>query len=114
MDKGVQKKKILHYKELNDWSNPTHLASLYDIIGKLNLDLTAKDKDFNIINDDCTLDQMPKAIADACIDGVKALSIHNDTNTLEREISLLPLFMGLNGLQHLGEQYKEASYSAVQ
>jgi hypothetical protein len=46
---------------------------------------------------------MPKDISDACIDGLKGLSIHNDTNTLEREISLLPLFMGLNGLQHLGE-----------
>ncbi|KAA6338530.1 MAG: hypothetical protein EZS28_052692, partial [Streblomastix strix] len=45
MDKGVQKKEILHYKELNDWSNATHLASLYDILGKWNLDQTAKDKD---------------------------------------------------------------------
>ncbi|KAA6382292.1 MAG: hypothetical protein EZS28_022183, partial [Streblomastix strix] len=114
MDKGVQKKEILHYKELNDWSNATHLASLYDILGNQNLDLTAKDKDFSIINDDCTIHTMPKEIVDACIDGLKRLSIHNDTNTLEREISLLPLFMGLNGLQHLGEQYKEASYSAVQ
>ncbi|KAA6359371.1 MAG: hypothetical protein EZS28_045102, partial [Streblomastix strix] len=114
MDKGVQKKEILHYKELNDWSNATHLASLFDILGKWNLDLTAKDKDFNIINEDCTLDAMPKDIADACIEGLKGLSIHNDTNTLEREISLLPLFMGLNGLQHLGQQYKETAYSTVQ
>ncbi|KAA6404472.1 MAG: hypothetical protein EZS28_000023 [Streblomastix strix] len=57
---------------------------------------------------------MLKDIADACIDGLKGLSIHNDTNALEREISLLSLFMGLNGLQHLGEQYKEAAYSTVQ
>ncbi|KAA6369583.1 MAG: hypothetical protein EZS28_034889, partial [Streblomastix strix] len=60
MDKGVQKKEILHYKELNDQSNATHLASLYDILGKWNLDQTAKDKDFSIINEDCTLDTMPK------------------------------------------------------
>ncbi|KAA6395556.1 MAG: hypothetical protein EZS28_008919 [Streblomastix strix] len=56
---------------------------------------------------------MPKKIAASCIEGMKGLLIHNDTNTLEREISLLPLFMGLNGLQHLGEQSKEAAYSAV-
>ncbi|KAA6395906.1 MAG: hypothetical protein EZS28_008566 [Streblomastix strix] len=114
MDKGVQMKEILHYKERNDWSNATHLASLFDILGKWNIDLTAKDMNICIIIDDCILDQMPKDTADVCIDGLKELSIHNDTNTLEREISLLSLFMGLNGLQHLGEQYKEAPYSEVQ
>ncbi|KAA6377968.1 MAG: hypothetical protein EZS28_026506, partial [Streblomastix strix] len=95
MDKGIQKKEILHYKELNDWSNATHLASLFDILGKWNFDLTAKDKDFSIIIEDYTLDTMLKDIADPCIDGLKGLPIHNDTNTLDRDISLLPLFMGL-------------------
>ncbi|KAA6373867.1 MAG: hypothetical protein EZS28_030606, partial [Streblomastix strix] len=114
MDKAVQKKEILHYKELNDQSNATHLASLFYILGKWNLDLTAKDKHFSIINEDCASDQMLKDIADACIDGLKGLSIHNDTYTLEREIRLLRLFIGHNGLQHLGQQYKEAAYSAAQ
>ncbi|KAA6403782.1 MAG: hypothetical protein EZS28_000692 [Streblomastix strix] len=101
MDKEVQKKEILHYKELNDLSNATYPVLLFDILGQWNVDLTAKDKDFSIINDDCTLDQMPKDMADACIETVKGVQIHNDTNTLEREISLLSLFIGLNGLQHL-------------
>ncbi|KAA6315404.1 MAG: hypothetical protein EZS28_055428 [Streblomastix strix] len=48
MDKGVQKKDILHYKELNDWSNATHLAALYDILGKWNRAQTATDKECKI------------------------------------------------------------------
>ncbi|KAA6365398.1 MAG: hypothetical protein EZS28_039075 [Streblomastix strix] len=114
MDKGDQKKEILHYMEVNNQSNATHLASLYEILGKQNLDLTAKNKDFSIIDDDYTLDIMPKDIADACIDELKGLQIHNNTTTLEREISILPLFRILNGLQNLGEQYNEAAYSAIQ
>ncbi|KAA6368285.1 MAG: hypothetical protein EZS28_036188, partial [Streblomastix strix] len=61
-DKCVKKKVILHCKELKDQSNATHIASLFDILGKLNLDFTVKDKDFCIINDDCALDQMPKQL----------------------------------------------------
>ncbi|KAA6383794.1 MAG: hypothetical protein EZS28_020680 [Streblomastix strix] len=116
VEKEEQKKEILYYRELNDWANATHLASLYDILGKWNLDLTSKDlssKDFSIINDDCTIEPMSKQIADSCVQGLKQLTIHNDTNILEREITLLPLFMGLNGLQQVSAQYKEEAYSQV-
>ncbi|KAA6383281.1 MAG: hypothetical protein EZS28_021192 [Streblomastix strix] len=112
MNKRVNKKEILHFKELNDWFNATHLASLYDILGKWNLDLNAKNKDFSINNEDCTLDIMPKDIAEACLSGLRILTIHNNTNILQREMSLLPLFMGLNRLQQTKDmQYKEDSYT---
>ncbi|KAA6369867.1 MAG: hypothetical protein EZS28_034607 [Streblomastix strix] len=90
--------------ELSDWFNTTHLASLYDILGKWNLDLSAKDKDFCKINEDFTLDTMPIEILDTCIAEMEGLSIHNDTNTLQREISLQPLFKGLNGLQQTKDE----------
>ncbi|KAA6383067.1 MAG: hypothetical protein EZS28_021407 [Streblomastix strix] len=115
MEKGVQKKEVLHYKELNDWSNAHHLASLHNILGSWNVDLTAKDDNIsNTVSQDCTLEAMPIEIADACIQGLKGLTIHNDTNTLAREISLLPLFMGLNGLEQTKDkQYKEDAYTTV-
>ncbi|KAA6362807.1 MAG: hypothetical protein EZS28_041666, partial [Streblomastix strix] len=115
MEKGVQKKEVLHYKELNDWSNAHHLASLHNILGSWNVDLTAKDDDIsNTVSQDCTLEAMPIEIADACIQGLKVLTIHNDTNTLAREISLLPLFMGLNGLEQTKDkQYEEDAYTTV-
>ncbi|KAA6381612.1 MAG: hypothetical protein EZS28_022860 [Streblomastix strix] len=115
MEKGVQKKEVLHYKELHDWSNAHHLASLRNILGSWNVDLTAKDDHIsNTVSQDCTLEAMPIEIADACIKGLKILKIHNDTNTLAREISLLPLQMGLNGLeQRQDKQYKEDAYSTV-
>ncbi|KAA6366862.1 MAG: hypothetical protein EZS28_037611 [Streblomastix strix] len=113
-DKGVQKKEILHFKELNDWFKATHFASFYDILGKWNLEFTAKDNDFSISNEDCTFDQKPKDIAAAFIEGLKELSILNDTNTLQREMSLLSLFMGLNGIQQTKDmQYKEDAFTTV-
>ncbi|KAA6314447.1 MAG: hypothetical protein EZS28_055582, partial [Streblomastix strix] len=115
MEKGVWKKEVLHYKELHDWSNAHHLASLRNILGSWNVDLTAKDDHIsNTVSQDCTLEAMPIEIADACIQGLKILKIHNDTNTLAREISLLPLYMGLNGLeQRQDKQYKEDAYTTV-
>ncbi|KAA6385016.1 MAG: hypothetical protein EZS28_019458, partial [Streblomastix strix] len=47
MEKGIQKKEVLHYKELNDWSNAHHLTSLHEILGSWNVDLTAKDDDIS-------------------------------------------------------------------
>lgn len=44
--------------EINDWSNAAHLASLYDILGKWSLELTAKVKDFSVINENYTHDIM--------------------------------------------------------
>ncbi|KAA6398181.1 MAG: hypothetical protein EZS28_006293 [Streblomastix strix] len=113
--KGVWKKEVLHYKELNDWSNAHHLTSLHNILGSWNVDLTAKDDDIsNTVSQDCTLEAMSIEIAEACIQGLKGLTIHNDTNTLAREISLLPLFMGLNGLEQTKDkQYKEDTYTTV-
>jgi hypothetical protein len=53
---------------LNDWSNATNLASLFEILGKWNIDLTAKDNEINhTINADGTLEIMSIDIADACI-----------------------------------------------
>ncbi|KAA6388393.1 MAG: hypothetical protein EZS28_016078 [Streblomastix strix] len=34
-------------------------------------------------------------ITDVCVEGLKGLAIHSDTNTLEREVSLLPIIIGL-------------------
>ncbi|KAA6364943.1 MAG: hypothetical protein EZS28_039530 [Streblomastix strix] len=111
----VQKKEVFHYKELNDWSNAHHLASLHEILGSWNVDLTAKDDDISsTVSQDCTLETMPIEIADACIQGLKGLTIQNDTNTLTREVSLLPLLMGLNGLEQTKDkQYKEDAYTSV-
>ncbi|KAA6357736.1 MAG: hypothetical protein EZS28_046737, partial [Streblomastix strix] len=94
---------------------PKNDASFHNILGYWNVDLTAKDDDIsNIVSQDCTLEAMPIEIADACIQGLKVLTIHNDTNTLAREISLLPLLMGLNGLEQTKDkEYKEDAYTTV-
>ncbi|KAA6401015.1 MAG: hypothetical protein EZS28_003454 [Streblomastix strix] len=115
MENGVQKKEVLQYKELNDRSNAHHLASLHNILGSWNVDLTAKDDDIsNTVSQDCALEAMQIEIADACIQGLKGLNIHNDINILAREIRLLPLFMGLNGLEQTKDkQYKEDAYTTV-
>ncbi|KAA6398656.1 MAG: hypothetical protein EZS28_005819 [Streblomastix strix] len=115
IEKGVQKKDILHCKELNDWSNALRLASLHNILGSWNEDLIAKDDDIsNTVSYDCILEAMPIEIADACIQCLKGLTIHIDTNTLAKKISLLPLFKGLNGLEQTKDKYyKEYTYITV-
>ncbi|KAA6369518.1 MAG: hypothetical protein EZS28_034954, partial [Streblomastix strix] len=108
-------KEVLHYKELNGWSNAHRLASLHNILDSWNVDLTAKYDDISYtVSQDCTLEAMPIEIADVCIQGLKGLKINNDTNTLAREISLLPLFIGLNGLEQTKDkQYEEDAYTTV-
>ncbi|KAA6383517.1 MAG: hypothetical protein EZS28_020955 [Streblomastix strix] len=115
MENGVQKKEVLYYKELNDWSNAHHLASLHNILRSWNVDQSAKDDDIsNTVSQDCTLEAMLIEIADACIQGLKGLKINNDTNTLAREISLLSLIMGLNRLEQTKDkQYEEDAYTTV-
>ncbi|KAA6387183.1 MAG: hypothetical protein EZS28_017289 [Streblomastix strix] len=93
-----------------------HLASLHNILGHWNVDLTAKKDDdiSNSVSYESTLEAMPIEIADTCIQSLKELTIHFDTNTLSREISLLPLFMGLNRLEQTKDkQYKEDAYIIV-
>ncbi|KAA6394379.1 MAG: hypothetical protein EZS28_010094 [Streblomastix strix] len=89
MDKGIQKKEILHYKELNDWSNATHPVLLYDILGKWNLELIAKGKDFRIFNEDCTPDIMLVELSEVCFEGLIRLTNHKDTNTFVRKLKHL-------------------------
>ncbi|KAA6361807.1 MAG: hypothetical protein EZS28_042666, partial [Streblomastix strix] len=100
---------------LNESTEKNIKSTLHNILGYWNVDLTEKDDDIsNKVSQDCTFEAIPIEIADACIQGLKGLKIHNDTNIFAREIRLLPLFMGLNALEQTKhKQYKEEAYTTV-
>ncbi|KAA6396494.1 MAG: hypothetical protein EZS28_007980 [Streblomastix strix] len=52
------------------------------------------------INDDCAIEQMNDELAQACVDGMKNLDIHNYSQPINMEVSLLNIFCGLYGINN--------------
>ncbi|KAA6404433.1 MAG: hypothetical protein EZS28_000054 [Streblomastix strix] len=95
----------LKYEAVNDSENASHLASLREILDKWNIDIEMLYKDYAQqqhdrvygvqINDEGTIEQMNDQLAQACVDGLKNLDIHNYPQPSNMEVSLLSIFNGL-------------------
>ncbi|KAA6380709.1 MAG: hypothetical protein EZS28_023765 [Streblomastix strix] len=102
------KRETLKYEAVNDWANMTHLASLREILDSWNVDIEIPFKDYvdkvNMrefgwqITEEGTIDKMSDEIAQACVDGLKNLEIHNYPQPINMEVSLLSIFSGLYGI----------------
>ncbi|KAA6363417.1 MAG: hypothetical protein EZS28_041056, partial [Streblomastix strix] len=102
------KRVTLKYEAVNDWENASHLASLREILDKWNIDIEMSYKDYAQqqhdriygvqINDDGAIEQMNDELAQACIDGLKNLEVHNYPQPINMEVSLLSIFCGLYGI----------------
>ncbi|KAA6372387.1 MAG: hypothetical protein EZS28_032086 [Streblomastix strix] len=87
-----------------------HLANLRDILDKWNVDIEMSQAEYEKqrteriynqqINDDGTVDSMPNDIAQACIDELKNLTIHNYPQAINMEVSFLSIFSGLYGISN--------------
>ncbi|KAA6321422.1 MAG: hypothetical protein EZS28_054556, partial [Streblomastix strix] len=98
----------LKYEAVNDWENASHLASLREILDKWNIDIEMSYKDYAQqqhdriygvqVNDEGTVEQMNDELAQACVDGLKNLEIHNYPQPINMEVSLLSIFCGLYGI----------------
>ncbi|KAA6361263.1 MAG: hypothetical protein EZS28_043210, partial [Streblomastix strix] len=92
----------LKYEAVNDWGNASHLASLREILDKWNIDIEMSYKDYAQqqhdriygvqINDNGAIEQMNDELAQACIDGLKNLDIHNYPQPINMEVYLLSIF----------------------
>ncbi|KAA6378181.1 MAG: hypothetical protein EZS28_026292 [Streblomastix strix] len=86
----------------------THLASLRDILDSWNVDIEISFKDYvdkvNMrefgwqITEEGTIDKMSDEIAQARVNGLKNLEIHNYPQPNNLEVSLLIVFSGLYGI----------------
>ncbi|KAA6391700.1 MAG: hypothetical protein EZS28_012775, partial [Streblomastix strix] len=102
------KRETLKYEAINDWANMTHLASLREILDSWNVDIEIPFKDYidkvNMrefgwqITEEGTIDKMSDEIAQACVNGLKNLEIHNYPQPINMEVSLLSIFSGLYGI----------------
>ncbi|KAA6387262.1 MAG: hypothetical protein EZS28_017211 [Streblomastix strix] len=102
------KRETLKYEAINDWANMTHLASLREILDSWNVDIEIPFKDYvdkvNMrefgwqITEEGTIDKMNDEIAQACINGLKNLEIHNYPQPINMEVSLLIVFSEIYGI----------------
>ncbi|KAA6394455.1 MAG: hypothetical protein EZS28_010022 [Streblomastix strix] len=115
-------RKTLKYEDLNNMMEKKNLATLNDVLDIYGIDLRAQfEEEKPIINNDGKLRKMSKEFADLLVDGICHLQIHNDAQKVQREITLLCLFIGLNGLAFVEglqeeeiKQYVEDAYNKVQ
>ncbi|KAA6400528.1 MAG: hypothetical protein EZS28_003950 [Streblomastix strix] len=101
---------ILKYEAINDWENVSHLASLREIFDQWNINIEMSYKDYAQqqhdriygvqINDEGTIEQMNDELAQACVDGLENLDIHNCPQPIHMEVSLLNIFCGLYGFRN--------------
>ncbi|KAA6390859.1 MAG: hypothetical protein EZS28_013611, partial [Streblomastix strix] len=101
-------RETLKYETINDWVNMTHLANLRDILESWNVDIEIPYAEFEKlkitrvfgqqITNDGTIDKMDDELAQACVDGLKNLTIHNYPQPIAMEISLLSVFSGIYGI----------------
>ncbi|KAA6382923.1 MAG: hypothetical protein EZS28_021549, partial [Streblomastix strix] len=80
-------RETLKYETINDWAIMTHLANLRDILESWNVNIELPYAEFEIliitrafgqqITNDGIIDKMNDALAQACVDGLKNLTIHN-------------------------------------
>ncbi|KAA6398304.1 MAG: hypothetical protein EZS28_006169 [Streblomastix strix] len=102
------KRETLKYETINDWANMTHLASLREIQDSRNVDIEIPFKEFvdkvnmrefgQQITEEGTIDKMNDQIAQACVNELKNVEIHNYPQPINMEVSLLSVFSGLYGI----------------
>ncbi|KAA6392362.1 MAG: hypothetical protein EZS28_012106 [Streblomastix strix] len=102
------KRKTLKHEAINDWANMTHLASLRKILDSWNVDIEIPYLEYlekkqrrefgQQITEEGTINKMNDEIAQACIDGLKNLEIHDYPQQTNMEVSLLSIFSGLYGI----------------
>ncbi|KAA6362431.1 MAG: hypothetical protein EZS28_042042, partial [Streblomastix strix] len=101
-------RETLKYETINDWANMTHLANLRDILESWNVDIEIPYAEFEKLKitrafgqqttNDGTIDKMDDELAQACVDGLKNLTIHNYPQPIAMEVSLLSVFSGIYGI----------------
>ncbi|KAA6373009.1 MAG: hypothetical protein EZS28_031463, partial [Streblomastix strix] len=103
-------RETLKYETINDQANMTHLANLRDILESWNVDIEIPYAEFEKlkitrafgqqITNDGTIDKMDDELAQACVDGLKNLTIHNYPQPIAMEVSLLSVFSGIYGISN--------------
>ncbi|KAA6368817.1 MAG: hypothetical protein EZS28_035656 [Streblomastix strix] len=84
------KRETLKYEAINYWANMTHLANYVD---KVNM------REFGFqITEEGIIDKMDDEIAQACVNGLKNLEIHNYPQPINMEVSLLSVSSGIFGI----------------
>ncbi|KAA6373608.1 MAG: hypothetical protein EZS28_030865, partial [Streblomastix strix] len=101
-------RETLKYETINDWASMTHLANLRDILEQWNVDIELPYAEYEQkritrafgqqITNDGTIDKMDDELAQACVDGLKNLTIHNYPQPIAMEVSLLSIFSGIYGI----------------
>ncbi|KAA6379133.1 MAG: hypothetical protein EZS28_025340, partial [Streblomastix strix] len=101
-------REALKYETINDWANMTHLVNLRDILESWNVDIEIAYAEYEQkkitrafgqqITNDRTIDKMDDEFAQACIDGLKNLTIHNYPQPIAMEVSLQSVFSGIYGI----------------
>ncbi|KAA6404449.1 MAG: hypothetical protein EZS28_000035 [Streblomastix strix] len=104
------KRETLKYEAVNDWANMTHLASEREILYSWNVDIEILFKEYidkvNMrdfgwqMTEKGTIDKKNDEIAQACVDGLKNLEIHNYPQPINMEVSLLSVFSGIYGISN--------------
>ncbi|KAA6382391.1 MAG: hypothetical protein EZS28_022082 [Streblomastix strix] len=112
---------MLKYESINDWENQTHLASLRDILDSWNVDIEVSAEEYaqqqldrkyvGQISENGTVNSMDDNLAQACVNGLKNLDIHNYPHAITKEVSLLHLFTGLHGITN--EQIRNEGISNI-
>ncbi|KAA6404461.1 MAG: hypothetical protein EZS28_000012 [Streblomastix strix] len=102
------KRETLKYEAINDWANMTHLASLKEILDSWNVDIEIPFKEYiekvNMrefgwqITEKGTIDKMNDEIAQACVNGLRNLEMHNYPQPINMEVSILSVFSGIYGI----------------
>ncbi|KAA6378151.1 MAG: hypothetical protein EZS28_026322, partial [Streblomastix strix] len=101
-------RETLKYEAIKDWASMTHLANLRDILEKWNVDIEVPYAEFQQlkhtrefgqqITNDGTIGKMNDELAQACIDGLKNLTIYNYPQPIAMEVSLLSVFSWIYGI----------------
>ncbi|KAA6389342.1 MAG: hypothetical protein EZS28_015131 [Streblomastix strix] len=87
------------YEAVNDQENASHLVTLREIFDKWNIDIETSYKDYaQQYHDRIYGVQMNYELAQACVDELKNLDIHNYPSPINMEISLLATLCGLFGI----------------
>ncbi|KAA6377877.1 MAG: hypothetical protein EZS28_026596 [Streblomastix strix] len=97
----------LKYEAINEWASMSHLGNLRDILEKWNVDIEIPYAEFEklkitrvfgqSITNDGIIDKMDDELAQACVDGLKNLTIYNYSQPIVMEVPLLSVFCEIYG-----------------
>ncbi|KAA6394712.1 MAG: hypothetical protein EZS28_009760 [Streblomastix strix] len=102
------KRETLKYEAINGWANMTHLANIREILVSWNVEIEIPFKEYidkvnmrefgQQIAEEGTIDKLNDEFAQACVDGLKNLEIHNYPQPINMEVLLLSVFSGIYGI----------------